>query len=97
VPAQLAAFLTKKHYLHATQLLVSALSLGDGSLEGVEALREVRTDLRAKKQVCVSAVFFLWCPSVPYKEMLWQHFLSIHCHFTFQAQFIQKIFISLCR
>ncbi|XP_021936020.1 exocyst complex component 4 isoform X2 [Zootermopsis nevadensis] len=50
VPAQLTAFLAKKHYLHATQLLVSALSLGDGSLEGVEALREVRTELQAKKQ-----------------------------------------------
>ncbi|XP_069698515.1 exocyst complex component 4 isoform X1 [Periplaneta americana] len=50
VPAQLGAYLAKKHYLHATQLLVSALSLGEGSLEGVEALREVRTDLQAKKQ-----------------------------------------------
>lgn len=50
VPSQLTAFLAKKHYLHATQLLVSALSLGEGSLEGVEALREVRTDLQTKKQ-----------------------------------------------
>jgi exocyst complex component 4 len=51
VPSQLTAFLAKKHYLHATQLLVSALCLGEGSLEGVEALREVRTDLQSKKQV----------------------------------------------
>ncbi|PNF38735.1 Exocyst complex component 4 [Cryptotermes secundus] len=50
VPSQLTAFLDKKHYLHATQLLVSALCLGEGSLEGVEALREVRTDLQTKKQ-----------------------------------------------
>ena len=40
----------KKHYLHATQLLVSALVKGDGVLEGVEALREVRTELETKKQ-----------------------------------------------
>jgi len=51
VPSQLTAFLARKLYLHATQLLVSALSLGEGNLEGVEALREVRTDLQAKKQV----------------------------------------------
>ena len=56
VPAQLGAYLAKKHYLHATQLLVCALSLGEGSLEGVEALREVRTDLQAKKQVHLLAI-----------------------------------------
>ncbi|XP_063222641.1 exocyst complex component 4 [Bacillus rossius redtenbacheri] len=50
VPGQLEVYLARKHYLHATQLLVSALTLGDGSLEGVDALREVRSDLQAKKQ-----------------------------------------------
>ncbi|KAH0550385.1 exocyst complex component 4 [Cotesia glomerata] len=50
VPAKLSNYLNKKLYLHATQLLVSALSMGDGSLEGVEALREVKTELEAKKQ-----------------------------------------------
>ncbi|GLH06245.1 Exocyst complex component 4 [Gryllus bimaculatus] len=50
VPAKLTSFLNKKHYLHATQLLVSALTLGEGGLEGVEALREVRADLQSKKQ-----------------------------------------------
>lgn len=85
MPAQLTAFLTKKHYLHATQLLVSALSLGDGSLEGVEALREVRTDLQAKKQVCISAGFFSWCPSVSYKQMLRHHFLPIPCLLCFSS------------
>jgi hypothetical protein len=79
VPAQLTAFLTKKHYLHATQLLVSALSLGNGSLEGVEALREVRTDLQAKKQVCATAGFFSCFRSVSCKQMLEQHFLLIPC------------------
>lgn len=50
VPVKLSNYLEKKHYLHATQLLVSALSMGDGVLEGVEALREVRTELETKKQ-----------------------------------------------
>ncbi|XP_046430735.1 exocyst complex component 4 isoform X1 [Neodiprion virginianus] len=50
VPSRLGHYLNKKLYLHATQLLVSALSLGDGTLEGVEALREVRTELEAKEQ-----------------------------------------------
>lgn len=50
VPSRLGNYLNRKLYLHATQLLVSALSLGDGTLEGVEALREVRTELEAKEQ-----------------------------------------------
>lgn len=51
VPSQLAIFLSNKQYLHATQLLMSALSLGNGNLDGVEALREVRTELQTKKQL----------------------------------------------
>ena len=50
MPAKLSNFLEKKHYLHATQLLVSAQSMGDGVLENVEALREVRMELESKKQ-----------------------------------------------
>lgn len=50
VPSRLSHYLNKKLYLHATELLVSALSMGDGSLEGVEALREVRMELETKKQ-----------------------------------------------
>ncbi|XP_011498011.1 PREDICTED: exocyst complex component 4 [Ceratosolen solmsi marchali] len=50
IPAKLSSYLEKKHYLHATQLLVSALSMGDKVLEGVEALREVRSELESKKQ-----------------------------------------------
>lgn len=49
MPSQLGTFLSKKQYLPATQLLMSALSLGDGNLEGVEALREVRSELQDKK------------------------------------------------
>ena len=36
--------------MHATQLLVSSLSMREGALEGVEALREVRTELETKEQ-----------------------------------------------
>lgn len=63
MPSQLGIFLSKKEYLQATRLLTSALSLGDGNLEGVEALREVRTELQAKKQILHSklmeVIFFL--------------------------------------
>ncbi|KAL7287624.1 hypothetical protein TKK_0018269 [Trichogramma kaykai] len=50
MPAKLSSYLSKKHYLHATQLLVSARTMGDGVLEEVEALREVRKELESKKQ-----------------------------------------------
>ncbi|KAG8226929.1 hypothetical protein J437_LFUL004647, partial [Ladona fulva] len=50
VPNQLDKYIAKKHYLHATQLLVSAVSLGEGPLDGVEALRDVRAELNTKKE-----------------------------------------------
>ncbi|XP_012280945.1 exocyst complex component 4 [Orussus abietinus] len=50
VPSRLGHYLNKKLYLHATQLLVSASSMGTGSLEGVEALREVRMELKTRRQ-----------------------------------------------
>ncbi|XP_034951253.1 exocyst complex component 4 [Chelonus insularis] len=50
VPSKFSNYLNKKLYLHATQLLVSALTMGDGSLEGVEALRELKMELEMKKQ-----------------------------------------------
>lgn len=89
VPSQLTAFLARKHYLHATQLLVSALSLGEGSLEGVEALREVRTDLQTKKQVC----YFYHLPHPLMSICTFSCFLS---HFPFTADVMQKISASLC-
>lgn len=42
--------------MHATQLLVSSLSMGEGVLEGVEALREVKTELEVKKQLLNSTL-----------------------------------------
>lgn len=50
VPSQLTAYLHKKHYLHATKLLVNAMSLGKSTLDGVEGLRELATELETKKK-----------------------------------------------
>lgn len=50
VPSKLAHHLANKDYLSGTKILVSALNAGNGELEGVEALRELRTDLQAKKE-----------------------------------------------
>lgn len=40
----------KKHYLHSTELLVSAVNTMKGDLEGVEGLKEVGNELQIKKQ-----------------------------------------------
>uniref|UniRef100_A0A6M2CQN8 Exocyst complex component Sec8 n=1 Tax=Rhipicephalus microplus TaxID=6941 RepID=A0A6M2CQN8_RHIMP len=50
VPDKVDAFLSKKQYLHATQLLVSSVNLVEGSLEGVEALKDVKGKLIFKKE-----------------------------------------------
>uniref|UniRef100_A0A131XK69 Exocyst complex component Sec8 n=1 Tax=Hyalomma excavatum TaxID=257692 RepID=A0A131XK69_9ACAR len=50
VPDKIDAFLSKKQYLHATQLLVSSVNLVEGSLEGVEALKDVKGKLISKKE-----------------------------------------------
>ncbi|XP_029842288.3 exocyst complex component 4 [Ixodes scapularis] len=50
VPEKVDAFLEKRQYLHATQLLVSSVHLVEGSLEGVEALKDVRAKLLFKKE-----------------------------------------------
>lgn len=51
VPSKLGTHLVNKEYLEATKLLMSALSVGDGALEGVEALRELKNELHHKKEV----------------------------------------------
>uniref|UniRef100_A0A1Y1MN82 Exocyst complex component Sec8 n=1 Tax=Photinus pyralis TaxID=7054 RepID=A0A1Y1MN82_PHOPY len=50
VPNQLTNYLAKKHYLHATELLVRAVSLGKRSLDGVEGLKELSQELESKKE-----------------------------------------------
>lgn len=51
VPNQLGIYLSHKHYLHATELLVQAVSLGRDTLEGVESLKELSQELEQKKEV----------------------------------------------
>lgn len=51
VPNQLSGYLSHKNYLHATELLVQAVSLGRDTLESVDSLRELNQDLEQKKEV----------------------------------------------
>lgn len=53
---QLTAFLDKKHYLHATKLLMSAIELSAGSLKDVEGLNDLRQDLESKKNILYSTL-----------------------------------------
>lgn len=50
VPEELQKYTESKYYLHATKLLVSTVSVLEGNLSGVEALRELRVDLSTKKE-----------------------------------------------
>ncbi|CAH1993571.1 unnamed protein product [Acanthoscelides obtectus] len=50
VPNKLATFMARKQYLHATNLLVEAVTLGRGTLEGVESLKELSQELEQKKE-----------------------------------------------
>ncbi|CAH1783447.1 unnamed protein product [Owenia fusiformis] len=50
VPEKLNTHMNKKHYLHATDLLVSAVSLVEGNLSEVEALRDLKFELITKKE-----------------------------------------------
>lgn len=50
VPITLSAHLNSKEYMKATQLLASSLNIGNGALEGVEALLEVKNELHYKKE-----------------------------------------------
>ncbi|XP_019875133.2 exocyst complex component 4 [Aethina tumida] len=50
VPSRLATYMSHKHYLHATKLLVEAVTLGRDTLEGVESLKELSTELEERKE-----------------------------------------------
>uniref|UniRef100_A0A182K880 Exocyst complex component Sec8 n=1 Tax=Anopheles christyi TaxID=43041 RepID=A0A182K880_9DIPT len=50
VPAQLTAFMAKKHYLHATKLLMASIDTTDGKLKGVEGLNDLRQDFQNRRQ-----------------------------------------------
>ncbi|KAL2102655.1 hypothetical protein ACEWY4_001823 [Coilia grayii] len=49
VPQRLEAFMSSKHYLHATDMLVSAVDSLDGPLLQVEGLSDLRLELHSRK------------------------------------------------
>ncbi|GAB1604300.1 exocyst complex component 4-like [Argonauta hians] len=51
VPQKLEGYMAKKHYLHATELVVSAVARVEGSLSGVNALRDLKVDLISRKEL----------------------------------------------
>ncbi|XP_053679714.1 LOW QUALITY PROTEIN: exocyst complex component 4 [Anopheles nili] len=50
VPVQLSAYMAKKHYLHATKLLMASIETTDGKLRGVEGLNDLRQDFQNRRQ-----------------------------------------------
>lgn len=50
VPDKLDSFLAKKHYLHATDLIVSAVAKLESNLSGVEALRDLKVEILSRKE-----------------------------------------------
>uniref|UniRef100_A0A182VZJ9 Exocyst complex component Sec8 n=1 Tax=Anopheles minimus TaxID=112268 RepID=A0A182VZJ9_9DIPT len=50
VPTQLTAYMAKKHYLHATKLLMASIETTDGKLKGVEGLNDLRQDFQNRRQ-----------------------------------------------
>ncbi|XP_017776973.1 PREDICTED: exocyst complex component 4 [Nicrophorus vespilloides] len=50
VPKQLSDHMMRKQYLHATELLVQAVTLGKDRLSKVEALKELTAELEQKKE-----------------------------------------------
>lgn len=50
VPDRVSAFISDKHYLHATRLILSSLKTLDSEVKSVEALTEVKNGLLAKKE-----------------------------------------------
>jgi exocyst complex component 4 len=51
ISSQINGHLSKKHYLHATKTLVTALKISEGQLKGVEGLNDLRNDFSNKKQM----------------------------------------------
>lgn len=49
VPSQVISYLNKKHYLHATKTLVSAIKLSETQLKGVEGLSDLKIDFEKKR------------------------------------------------
>ncbi|XP_025095022.1 exocyst complex component 4-like isoform X4 [Pomacea canaliculata] len=50
VPDKMDNFIAKKHYLHATDLIVQAVAKLEGPLAGVDALRDLKVELISRKE-----------------------------------------------
>lgn len=50
VPEKLDRYISKKHFLHASELLVETVENLDGNLSNVEALRDLRASLHSRKE-----------------------------------------------
>ncbi|KAK7482018.1 hypothetical protein BaRGS_00026710 [Batillaria attramentaria] len=50
VPDKMDAYIAKKYYLHATDLIVQAVAKLEGPLAQVEALRDLRAELNGRKE-----------------------------------------------
>lgn len=51
VPAQVVTFLNKKHYLHATKTLMSAVKISTSELKEVDGLNDLRNDFENKRNL----------------------------------------------
>ena len=51
MPEKLQRYVSKRHFLHASQLLVETVKNLDGNLVHVEALRDLRASLHSQKTV----------------------------------------------
>jgi len=51
VPEQLHRYISRKHFLHAAELLVETIDNLDGHLSNVDALRDLRASLHSRKAV----------------------------------------------
>lgn len=60
IPLKVQTHLSKKEYLHATKLLVEAALLGRDSLDGIEGIKELKTEIEQKKvvNVCIYGYWF---------------------------------------
>ena len=56
VPEQLERFLSRKHYFHAANLLAEAILNLDKQLANVDALRDLRSSLHARKSLVYEAI-----------------------------------------
>ena len=53
MPTQLLELRAQRKYLEATEMLKNTVALLEGSLSGIDALRELRSEMKQQKEVCV--------------------------------------------